>query len=464
MRILLLSHAFNSLTQRLWIELQQAGHLLSLELDINDAVTAEAVALFGPDLIIAPFLKRAIPRHIWSRHTCLIPHPGIVGARGPSALDWALLEGRQRWGVTCLQADAEMDAGDIWAYEEFEMPVAATKGAIYRGPVADAAARAVLRAVARVAEGTWKPRPLRQLPPSEVGRQRPAMRQADRAIDWRHDSRERIVRAIRASDGQPGVRAKLLGWPLYVYDAHPERVLSGPPGDIIARRHGAICVATRDGAVWIGHVRHKPADEATLKLPATLALAPRLADVPESVSGIDPAGGDTYQEIVYREQNEVGYLSFDFYNGAMSSDQCQRLLQAYQYARQRPVKVIVLLGGADFWSNGMNLNVIEAAESPADESWRNINAIDDVAHAIITTDDRLTLAVLRGNAGAGGVFLALAADTVLARDGVILNPHYKNMGNLYGSEYWTYLLPRRIGAEGAASLMSQRLPISAGQA
>jgi len=25
---------------------------------------------------------------------------------------------------------------------------------------------------------------------------------------------------------------------------------------------------------------------------------------------------------------------------------------------------------------------------------------------------------------------------------VILNPHYKDMGNLYGSEYWTYLLPK----------------------
>jgi putative two-component system protein, hydrogenase maturation factor HypX/HoxX len=32
--------------------------------------------------------------------------------------------------------------------------------------------------------------------------------------------------------------------------------------------------------------------------------------------------------------------------------------------------------------------------------------------------------------------MALAADRVYARDGVVLNPHYKGMG-LYGSEYWT---------------------------
>ena len=70
---------------------------------------------------------------------------------------------------------------------------------------------------------------------------------------------------------------------------------------------------------------------------------------------------------------------------------------------------LVLHGGPDFWSNGMHLNAIEAAESAADASWQNINAIDDLALEIITCDRQLTVAALAGNAGAGGVFLALAA-------------------------------------------------------
>jgi putative two-component system hydrogenase maturation factor HypX/HoxX len=56
--------------------------------------------------------------------------------------------------------------------------------------------------------------------------------------------------------------------------------------------------------------------------------------------------------------------------------------------------------------------------------------------------------------------LALAADRVLARKGVILNPHYKSMGNLYGSEYWTYLLPRRVGWQKAIEITQRRLPLS----
>src|SRR6266542_3960921 len=99
-------------------------------------------------------------------------------------------------------------------------------------------------------------------------------------------------------------------------------------------------------------------------------------------------------------------------------------------AKARPTRVLVLTGGPDFWSNGIHLNLIEAADNPADESWRNINAMNDVVREIILADRQLTIAAVAGNAGAGGVFLALAADHVYAREGVILNPHYKGMGNL----------------------------------
>ena len=121
MRILLLSHSFNSLTQRLWAELAGDGHEVTLELDVNDAVTEEAVALARPDVLIAPFLKRAIPESVWRRLRCLVVHPGIEGDRGPSALDWAVQEGEREWGVTVLEAVAEMDAGPVWATATFPM-------------------------------------------------------------------------------------------------------------------------------------------------------------------------------------------------------------------------------------------------------------------------------------------------------------------------------------------------------
>ncbi|MCU0896803.1 MAG: hydrogenase maturation protein [Burkholderiales bacterium] len=462
MRILFLTHSFNSLTQRLYVELCARGHDVTIEFDVNDSVSEEAVRLARPDLVIAPFLKRAIPASIWRSVRCLVVHPGIKGDRGPSALDWAIQEGEREWGVTVLEATGEMDGGDVWASHTFPMR-AASKGSLYRSEVTEAAVRGMLEALDRMRDASFRPEPLDYAKPDVRGRLRPLMKQADRAIDWVRDASATVLAKLRAADGFPGVRDHVLGEDVYLYDAHPEDgIRGGMAGEVIAKRNGAILRATADGAVWIGHLK-RAGDDAAFKLPATMLLGARLAHVPEIESPRD-AGCATYRDIWYEEKGDVGYLHFAFYNGAMSTAQCERLVTAIRAAKSRPTRVLVFMGGPDYWSNGIHLNVIEAAAHPADESWANINAIDDVALEILTAGRQFTIAAMQGNAGAGGVFLALAADRVLARRAVILNPHYKGMGNLFGSEYWTYLLPRRVGADRAEAITQNRLPIDAPRA
>jgi len=462
MKILFLTHSFNSLTQRLYAELTALGHEVSVEFDIADSVSEEAVALWQPDLILAPFLKRAIPASIWKNHLCWIVHPGIVGDRGPSALDWAILNGETEWGVTVLQAEAEMDAGPIWATATFPLR-RGRKASIYRQEATEAALRAVREALEKLARGE-QPVPLAQHPDAR-GPLRPVMKQADRAIDWRQDDTQTVLRKIDAADGFPGVADSLFGHACHLYDAWPEERLRGEPGAVIARRETALCRATVDGAVWIGHVKRQDENGGGIKLPATVAFAAECAAVPEvPLEDCLAADHATWQDIRYEEADDIGFLHFDFYNGAMGTRQCERLRDAFLWAASRPTRVIVLMGGRDFWSNGIHLNLIENAASPADESWANIHAIDDLAEAIICCETHLTVAALGGNAGAGGCFLARACDRVWAKDGAVLNPHYKNMGNLYGSEFWTYLLPQRVGAAGAAALMQHRLPMLAAEA
>jgi putative two-component system hydrogenase maturation factor HypX/HoxX len=196
-----------------------------------------------------------------------------------------------------------------------------------------------------------------------------------------------------------------------------------------------------------------------------MVLGARLDGVPELALAPEAAvSGDTWRPIRYEEADGVGYLHFPFCNGAMGTAQCEALLDAYRHARARPTRVIALMGGPDFWSNGIHLNLIEAAAHPADESWNNIHAMNDLVREIVVTDRQLTIAAMQGNAGAGGVFLALAADHVWARAGTVLNPHYKSMGNLYGSEYWTYLLPRRVGPGRAGSITQHRMPLGTREA
>lgn len=461
LKILLLSSAFNGLTQRAWLDLRQAGHDPSVVVFTDQATVCQQVEVSGADLVICPFLKDRVPHQLWShpQRPVVIIHPGIVGDRGASALDWAITRQARRWGVTALQAVEEMDAGPIWSTCEFDMPDQVRKSELYNGLVSDAAMVCIRDVVAKFAKG-FVPTPLDYTQPSVIGRLQPNMSQADRTFSW-FDCAGFIKRSIDAADGQPGVLASLLGGQYYVYDAHLD-ARQGTPGEILAVQDDAVLVAAGDHSLWIGSL--KPKGPETFKRPARHVLAEQLAGVPVLDSSIacQALNERVYQPIRYQEFGHIGELTFEFYNGAMSTEQCQRLVAALRWAKARDTHVLLIKGGRGSFSNGVHLNVIQAAEVPGLEAWANIQAIDDVCLELLTAK-QLVISGLTGSAGAGGVMLALAADIVLAREGVVLNPHYKTMG-LYGSEYWTYSLPRAVGSEIAHKLTEECLPISAIQA
>ncbi|MFC6299340.1 formyl transferase [Pseudomonas sp. CCM 7893] len=464
LKIMLLSSAFNGLTQRAWLDLRQSGHVPSVVLFTDDATVCRQIEASAADLVICPFLKDRVPQQLWSNpdRPVVIIHPGIVGDRGASALDWAITEQVRRWGVTALQAVEEMDAGPIWSTCEFDMPTDVRKSELYNGPVSDAAIYCIRDVVEKFASG-FVPTPLDYTQPSVIGRLQPNMKQADRTFSW-YDCARFIKRSIDAADGQPGVLANLAGGQYYLYDAHLDS-RRGTPGEILAVQDDAVLVAAGDHSLWIGALKRKaqPGEE-TFKLPARHVLAGQLADIPVLNSSIASQAFNeaVYQPIRYRESAHVGELTFEFYNGAMSTEQCRRLGAALRWAKARDTQVLLIKGGRGSFSNGVHLNVIQAAEVPGLEAWANIQAIDDVCQELLTAR-QLVVSGLTGSAGAGGVMLALAADIVFARAGVVLNPHYKTMG-LYGSEYWTYSLPRAVGSEVAHKLTEECLPVSAFQA
>jgi putative two-component system hydrogenase maturation factor HypX/HoxX len=233
---------------------------------------------------------------------------------------------------------------------------------------------------------------------------RHAPRQSDRAIDWQ--ATRPMMCAQTARLRWHAWRAALVGTGLvHLHDGHPATGLSGKArGPSCPVRSGRGDRDCRWGRLDWPHARS--AGNHPFKLPAVQVVD--ASHLPE-VRG--------YDEINYREVGPIGFCALIFSTAPWGRQACERLLRAYEEALARPTKVLVLEGGQDVWSNGMDLNLIEAAASPADESWHNINAMDDLAEAILRTDDKLTVAAVGGNAGAGGVFLARACDEVWLRPG-----------------------------------------------
>ena len=325
----------------------------------------------GRELIACPMLKTVIPASVWTAHRCLIVHPGPPGDRGPSSLDWAIELGATSWGVTVLEATDELDGGPVWAARSFRLRPA-SKSSLYRHEVRRAAVEALVEAVGRVLAGE-APTAVDLDDPGVTGRARPAMTQRARAIDWQHDDTAKVLRRIRAADSRPACSTSSAAPPSACSAPTPSRscaasrARSSPSATerSAARRPTARC----------GSPTSRPPARSSCP-PSARWSWPALADRPGAAVPLHtaPRAPETWREIAYEEDAGVGFLRFDFYNGAMGTDQCRRLLDAFASAPQpahagaRPARA-----ARDFFSNGIDLNVIEASDDPAAESWRNIS-------------------------------------------------------------------------------------------
>ncbi|KAM3414335.1 hypothetical protein BST61_g10982 [Cercospora zeina] len=520
MKILFLCTAHNSLSQRLYLALRHS-HDVTIEYALSEEVMISATALSNPDLIICPFLTTMVPKKIYENYMALIMHPGPPGDVGPSALDWVLLgddgsiddsnallkkldqgnisPGRSHWGVTILQAIGEFDAGPVWAFEQFNIDInqpGLTKSELYRGHITQSAIRATLAAIRRIqaaaalnhageGQSTWNVSPLLQASPKfgvlsvcdglpfQGGKlhHRPLLKAAQREFDVTKHNAEQISRRIRCGDSQPGALSNVFGQSLYVYggivddNAESRTPITLPrlPASILGFRNEAICLSTCDGnGVWITHVRR-------MKTKQDNALWPK---VPATFADWRLSTTKTFQEVwvdfeVDEELRKTAYVYFNFYNGAMSTNQCSHLIDALDYILSQitatnPLTAVVLMGGS-YFSNGIALNVIEASPDPSLESWLNINRIDDVVHYLLhefPARNIITVAAIRGNAAAGGVALATACDIVIAGQSVVLNPAYRGVG-LFGSEYHTLSYYGRCGAVNAKHILHAMTPLSA---
>jgi len=457
-RILILATAYNGLCQRVHRELDLAGHQLTFELSKDPKVMLKTFSDYWPELVICPFLKHRIPDSIWQQVPCLVLHPGIAGDRGPSSLDWAIVNRAKEWGATLLQANHTFDAGAIWATSLFKTKTS-SKAHIYRHNITKDAAKMIVDSVAKYSRKNKIPFNIKLKSAFTKNTQwRPFMKQEQRKIDWQKDSSATIIDKINAADSDPGVLDEINGKEVYLFGAQFEQMDTSneAAGALLGHRDEAICRATKDGAVWIKQLKLAPTKSKSFyKLPAMRVLNSQI----KANKKLPILNSDVQNDISVEIKGKVAYLHFDFYNGAFNSEQCKLLLNQFLITSTDPkIKVVVLMGGDDFWSNGIHLNCIEHAKDPARESWRNINAINDLVKAIIDSESVLTVAALRNNAGAGGAIVPLACDYVIGRKGVVLNPHYQVMG-LTGSEYWSYLLPKRVGKQKALQIMHDCLPL-----
>jgi putative two-component system hydrogenase maturation factor HypX/HoxX len=446
MKITLLITTFNSISQAIYTYLKDRSYTIDITYAINPSQLYKEIEAFDPDIILSPFLKSYLSKEIYQNYPTFIFHPAPIGDRGAYSLDYAVFNGVKLWAGVWLRAEELYDGGDIYA--QADCTIRKTyKASIYRQEMLRIATT-TLKELFHTIENT---NPISQI----LNPIHKPFTQKMREINWQKDSTEDIIKKIYASDSFAGVFDEILGVACYLFGVHREDRLKGKPKELIAKRDGAICLGTVDGAIWITHLK----EPYKFKLPATYLLKDKIKGLKEDRLALlfDKSYHTFYEtSVIFKE--DIAYLSFNFHNGAMDTAQCMRLKYAIEYLK-RETKVLVLMGGVDFFSNGIHLNILEDSHKKGEDAWANINAMNDLIKSIIFSDDIVTIASFGKNAGAGGVFLGLACDFIIAKEGIVLNPHYKSLG-LSGSEYHTYSLKKRVKEKIAKQLLDECLPIS----
>jgi methionyl-tRNA formyltransferase len=232
----------------------------------SDAVR-EQIAALAPDLIVLAYVTLIVPEAVIAipKHGAICFHPSLLPKRrGGSAINWTLIEGDAKAGVTVFWTDAGIDTGPILLQREVEIGSDDSAGSLYYQRVFPVGVDIVIESVALIDAG----RAPRVVQDESRASYEPLCRDVHAAIDWTKPS-QRVHDLIRGCDPQPGAHTPVGAGRLRLYDSR--RVAgSGAPGAVLALGSDGITIATGGGAIRAGKAR---VDGTRDKLPAAEAAA-----------------------------------------------------------------------------------------------------------------------------------------------------------------------------------------------
>lgn len=217
-------------------------------------VAAEFRAV-AADLAVLAYVTQIVPATVIDipRRGTICFHPSqLPRYRGGSAINWQIIRGEIRTGVTVFWTDAGIDTGPILLQREAEIGADDTAGSLYYSKLFPLGVDAVVAAVAAIDAGT-APR----IPQDEgVATYDPLCRDEHAAVSWDRPVTE-VYNLIRGCDPQPGAFTAIGDRRVRLHDARREDDAGAPPapGTIVGVGADGLRVAARGGVLRISRVR-----------------------------------------------------------------------------------------------------------------------------------------------------------------------------------------------------------------
>lgn len=192
--------------------------------------------------ILKPELLAIPGRGMVNLHPSLLPE-----LRGAAPIEWAIINGLPRTGVTIMQMNAGMDAGPILHQIPEELPPDITGGEL-SAHLSEVGAQALIEALLLLERGTVQPRPQDEARATHA----PKLTRETARVDWTSGA-ERVARLIRGLDPKPGAWTDLDGQAVKLFGAAADGG-RGTPGEVL-QADTKLRIAAGDGAVTVEEVQ-----------------------------------------------------------------------------------------------------------------------------------------------------------------------------------------------------------------
>jgi methionyl-tRNA formyltransferase len=220
----------------------------------NEGDVQREMADFSADLCVMAYVTLMVPEAVLNtpRLGSIQYHPSLLPMhRGPSSINWPIIFGEKRTGLSIFWPDHDIDTGPILLQKECSIGPDDTLGSLYFNHLFPMGVAAMLEAVDLVREG--KAPKIPQL--KEKGSYEGWCRREESYIDWSR-SADDVYNLIRGCDPQPGAWTVFDGIEIQLFDCRMGKAVSATPGTILDAADQLI-IATGKGSIKFKKIRPK---------------------------------------------------------------------------------------------------------------------------------------------------------------------------------------------------------------
>ncbi|HUN56377.1 MAG TPA: methionyl-tRNA formyltransferase [Smithella sp.] len=220
---------------------------------VKDPSFMEIFHKLNPDMVVVAAFGQILPKDIidYPSLGCLNIHPSLLPKyRGAAPLNWQIIRGEIKTGVTIMLMDVGMDSGDILLQEETPLASDETYGELH-DRLAKLGAELLIKTIKQVVDKTAK----RQPQDASAMTLAPRLKKETGKIIWLQSASD-IVNLIRGLSPMPAAYTLLDSQVLKIFNAEAVHGnIQEAPGTISMDTAGGITIAASDGHVILKDVQ-----------------------------------------------------------------------------------------------------------------------------------------------------------------------------------------------------------------